>query len=600
MWAGLLIAALMLTACSGPGTESPVEPPPAELTPGAAQAPVPAVRTALTLCAVGRPLDPFDGSPVSEALLALLTPDAIRTSVDYRVEGSELFAALPSVDSGTLSLAERTAVRAILRYRDDLVWSDGTPFSIDDALLGLKLPARPDDPPFEIIWLNTPDDGSIEVVAAPGAAYPYAPAKPPLPAHALSEPMLAQPGWQLFGVTLGRYYISGLADDAYTLARNPYYAAQQPLPFETIRLTFLADPVVMQNAVAAGACDLALDGFGAADAVGISASGAQLISGEQPLIDHLVFNANPGLDRPALFADPRVRQAVAMALDRGAISAGYSAGLTPRPEGWLPLTHWAYSPSQGPSGDSSALLAEAGWLDGDEDGVREYAGTGGSYACNLGGWSLQPGTQFRPKLIIPAGDAVREQIAQTVVSTLGPLGIAVQIEAVDPASYFSGAGPVQGRGFDLALLAIPIGADPGGISRWVGQETFLHPVDGTVVFESGLEARWLVTDQLVERLSYNNTPSMENGFTGQNYSGWCDEASTLAIVEASLRLSPADRLPFYATAQQAIVRGLPVVPLYQRARVFAAGPALCGIELRPLEPVTWNIEGWTLSQGGGC
>ncbi len=600
----ILIAAL-LAACGPAAQPTPAEPEPVTQEPQAPTTepatPAPSLfKPELVICAPGEPGDVY-GPPTATgpALARLVAPPPVIYGPDYRAGAGGLLAALPSVEEGTLRQNDDGSITAVLAYRDDLVWSDGQPFSIDDAYLGLMASSY-SDPSFPVIGVTVVDDRSLEVTLAPGTVYPYVPPQPPKRADA--------PGAGSFdGPTLGPYVRTTVEGADWLFSANPHYPGGVTIP--QVRVRFIADAAQLAAEVAGGGCDVALDsGLGVAQLQPLldaqAAGTLRVYTGGAPLIEQLILNSyTEPFTRAPLFADVRTRQAVAYALDRAALNAELVAGLLPLPDSWLPAEHWAYGPGVSyllDAGQAAALLDQAGWSDSDGDGVRDYRGAGGEYACGRGSWSIAEGTPLAPVLIIPAGDDLRAALAERIRAALAPLGVKVQVQPVDPASYFSADGPLQRREFDMALLAGPALPDPDGISRWAGQEVFRHPLDLSVVYRAQLEERWLTTDQLVERLAYDNTPTAANGYQGQNYAGWCEDAANIAIVQASLGFDLEARRAAYVDQQAVLGREVPAVMLLQRPRIAAAAPYVCGIDLRPFEPLTWNIAGWTFDESEAC
>ncbi|MBT8396189.1 MAG: hypothetical protein KJN92_04450, partial [Gemmatimonadetes bacterium] len=77
-------------------------------------------------------------------------------------------------------------------------------------------------------------------------------------------------------------------------------------------------------------------------------------------------------------SDPRVRRALTLGMNRRQLIEGVQLGGATLLNGTLPPVHWAFDPSLGDSlpydpEQARSLLDEAGWTDGDGDGVRENA-----------------------------------------------------------------------------------------------------------------------------------------------------------------------------------------------------------------------------------
>ena len=624
---GVVLAGLLLAGCIGVGGPAagggPVEPEQAgESPPATGQLPEPTgtpapFKTELVLCAVTEPASLLgDESAVAGELLPALVPQAAVFGEGYTAT-SDLLAALPSPEDGTLRRNEDGTLTVTLRYRDDLVWSDGEPFTADDALLGLSLPAPPSAPMFDVLEAQPVDDLTLEVTAAPGAEYPYVPSQPPLPVHVLGAEIapaafLSGDYARMPDPTLGPYSVSGWVQGSHILLQANPYSSGVGSRIPVVRVRFLPDSSAVWGELTSGGCDLALEDAFTLDqlpALLESQNAGQLRAYVRPgsVYERVIFNTYPWPSaRPPYFADARVRQAFAYAVDRDALAQGLFGGAVSPLDSWLPPDHWAYA-GEGTlpaypfdPGRAAALLEEAGWSDLDGDGTREYSGAGGTYACQRGEWTIEPGTLLAPMLVIPAGDPLREQIALQMQASLAQVGVNLQVQPLDPALMFAASGPIVRREFDLALFAALTRPDPGGIEQWVGADVFRHPLERTVVHRWDLESRWLTSEQLVERLALNNVPGPENDYQGQNYSGWCNEAADVAIVEAALSFDLQERAAFYAQQQAIFAQELPVLPLFPRPRLAASAPYVCGVRPGPYDPLTWNIATWSFDESGTC
>ncbi len=110
-------------------------------------------------------------------------------------------------------------------------------------------------------------------------------------------------------------------------------------------------------------------------------------------------------------ADVAVRRAVNVAVDRAALVEGVLDGHGSPAFGPVDEAPW-FEPSTTITDDDTAgaqaLLEDAGWTDGDGDGVRE-----------------KDGTRAELTLLYPAGDTVRQNLALAVADMLDPIGLDV-------------------------------------------------------------------------------------------------------------------------------------------------------------------------------
>jgi ABC-type transport system substrate-binding protein len=175
------------------------------------------------------------------------------------------------------------------------------------------------------------------------------------------------------------------------------------------------------------------------DASGVDA--ANVISAPAASVMFAAFNfANPDLASGSYWTDLRVRQAASLALNRARYATevfedridAFAAGVVSQP--------WAHDPElHSPERDvlaAQSLLAEAGWLDYDGDGVREDAN----------------GFQLRPVIIV-RNDARPElhAVLVRVARDLFDAGFGVTIESLAPDDFDQRW--INARTYDLIAYA---------------------------------------------------------------------------------------------------------------------------------------------------
>ncbi len=137
------------------------------------------------------------------------------------------------------------------------------------------------------------------------------------------------------------------------------------------------------------------------------------------------------------FRNRQVRRALTMAIDRGAIVRAAREGMGSVATGPVGPWHWAYDTSWTPlpfSPDSAAvLLAAAGWVDRDGDGIRD-----------------RNGVPFRFD-ILTNESAVRRDMAVMVQSDLAAIGVDAQPRAREPASLAAAVTSPERR-YDAVLV----------------------------------------------------------------------------------------------------------------------------------------------------
>jgi peptide/nickel transport system substrate-binding protein len=225
--------------------------------------------------------------------------------------------------------------------------------------------------------------------------------------------------------------------------------------------------------------------------------GVQLASAPSVFLTYLLLN-----NTDPILKDKRVRQAIALALDRPAIIAAKFGGRAQLATGLLPPTHWAYAKGV-TSWDrdlarAKALLDEAGYRDPDGDGPRPR-------------FSMSYKT---------SSDAFRVSVARVIAAQLAEVGIEVEVRSFEFATFFA---DVKKGQYQLASMQtseitepdyyftyfnsswIPNARQPDGYNRW-------HYINGDVdrLTEAGrreldVEKRKVIYDQ-VQRIVADDVP----------------------------------------------------------------------------------------------
>lgn len=165
-----------------------------------------------------------------------------------------------------------------------------------------------------------------------------------------------------------------------------------------------------------------------------------------PAYTYMAYN----LEHP-VFSDPRVRRALAHAIDKEEIVKGVLLGLgQPARSPFQPGT-WAFRDDLKPYSfdpdQALALLAEAGWADHDGDGLLD-----------------KNGRTFQFTLLTNQGNAQRLRAATIIQYRLGEIGIKVDIRAVEWATFLNEF--VHKGRFDALILAWTTPAEPDPYSVW--------------------------------------------------------------------------------------------------------------------------------------
>jgi len=209
--------------------------------------------------------------------------------------------------------------------------------------------------------------------------------------------------------------------DHVTLVANPNYWRKDVAPkFDEVVIKVVPDDKTRERLLEAGDVDIALR-IPPADVERLNASG-NLIVYAKPTIRVIYIGFNV-LKYP--FNDTRIRQAFNYAIDKEAIvktilkglGAVADSPLAPNCYGYCPVGPYPYDPEK-----AKKLLAEAGWVDRDGDGILEN----------------EKGEELVVNLWTPRGRYVGDyEIAQAVQLYLSKVGVKVNLQVWEWAAYLA-------------------------------------------------------------------------------------------------------------------------------------------------------------------
>jgi peptide/nickel transport system substrate-binding protein len=456
---------------------------------------------------------------------------------------------------------------AQFRLLPGVEWSDGIPLTARDSVYAYQvLKELYAGVPSELIRYTrqylAQDELTIEWAGIPGYQSVYEMHFfTPFPQHlwgslAPAELMTSEIstrtplGW-------GPYVIDEwVSGDHISLSRNPnYFRAAEGLPkFDFLVFRFTDTPEAALDALLAGECDfvdrsaalepllsrvLELDSQGVLSAAIQSGTAWEQISFGVESIDPA---------RPKFFASKEVRQAVAMCIDRQAISSSSFSGEILIPDTYVPVTHplrnqdleaLQFDPQK-----AAELLQLAGWIDmdGDPSTPRVSAGVAG----------IPDGQPFEVVYLVP-DDAERPQVASQIADSLAACGIGTEVSLREWDSLLSPGpeGSIFGRQFDLAQFAWAYSIDPT-CSLYTASE-----IPGPY-------------------------PEYSKGWGGGNATGYHSAEFDQQCSQAQTSLP--DTAQFLDAQQQAQVifaQDLPALPLYQRPKAVAMRPDMCNLLIDP-------------------
>lgn len=417
------------------------------------------------------------------------------------------------------------------RLRRGVRWHDGAPFTAADVVFTAGIlqsdafaeSGQPASTYLSQLWRNVSveqlDDYTVRFrLQQPLASFLAETTIGILPSHlwnSVPPAELSQSLLNLQPVGTGPWRLASLTALAARLEPNPYAGGAAPY-LDAIEFRFFPDYTSAFAAFEAGEVD------GVSRIVPQEVATAQASNTMEVLTAPLAgesfvyFN----LDNPdvSFLADARVRRALYLALDvPKLIDVALSGQGIPADGPFMPGS-WAYSPSQRPAPDAeqaNALLAEAGWVDGDQDGVRE-----------LGDKSLA----F--KLL---GD--NEALLQELARQWQQIGVQVQPHVVGLPSLASDY--LSPRNFEAAVVHWQLSGDPDPYPLW-------------------------------------HSTQIDNG---QNYAGWNNPQADLLMEEGRSVNDPGRRMQLYSEFQRIFDQELPALPLYNDVYAYGISDQIHDVEI---------------------
>lgn len=237
------------------------------------------------------------------------------------------------------------------------------------------------------------------------------------------------------------------------------------------------------------------------------------------------------------FADKRVRQAFAHAINKHELIEGVRLGLGREATGPYKPGAWAYNPNvrRYPYDMAKAreLLAAAGWRTKNAEGIL-----------------VKDGQPFEFVLRTNQGNDERRKVAEIVQASLKDLGVKVDIQVIEWASFLKEY--IKKRRFEAIILGWGIGQDPDQFEVWHSSKT--GPND-------------------LNRIGYANPEADE-----------MLEKGRASCVEA-------ERKKYYDRFQEILAEDQPIVFLYFRDALPVVSSRIRGIVPSP-NGIRYNFNQW--------
>ncbi len=472
---------------------------------------------------------------------------------------------LPSVDAGTWQVNADGSMSTTWKLRNDVKWHDGTPFTAEDLVFGLRLfsdqdyPVPPTERVRQMQSSSAPDPHTFVIhwsSPSPSGADPTD--VDPMPRHLL-EPLyradktsvLNSPLLTSEFVGLGPYRVAQWTEGvSVEFARFDNYFLGKPR-FDRVTVKYVGDSNTMLANILAGSVDVVLAPSiehdtaaeltqrwqGTGNQVIISLSGSQQFLRPQfrPELAH-PRNGSPILS---------VRRALNHAIDRQAVAQASSNGLAPAADSWVApdealRAQLESAIPQYPLDLTRAqqLLTEAGWVRGG-DGVLVDQATGERFESRI---AARPATGS-------------DRVLAVIADGWKALGVQMTLDVLSPAQ---------------AADRRTMGTQPFALlSSFPGSPATLPPMHSSLL------------------------ASDANRWTGTNFQGYSNPRVDALLDQIATAIDVRDQVTFHRQLLQEAMGDVALMPLTWEVEPVLIAKGVTGVTMNN----TYNIFDWD-KQGG--
>jgi ABC-type transport system substrate-binding protein len=544
--------------------------------PPEAEAPEPPVAEETSIT-IGIPEDPagVNGHVSDTGYEQLLGELVLLGLTDLDPEGNlflELAADLPTLENGGVVMDEEAWTMDVTwTLRDDVYWADGEPVTVDDVIFTWDAINDPEGG----IWVEGVDyTDSLEKIDDYTFIVHYSTVYPNYrlmfggenffvwPAH-YCDASQGYVAWDCNREPLsnGPYLLEEWATGEYiTFVRNPNYFEEGKPNIDNVVVRIVPERAVIKTMLIEGDVDAymwltptEIDELQELSHIGVTFS--PTTRWVMRLIPNLA--ARGSLDAEAephpILSDVKVRQAIRMAIDVDTLTSEIFRGYNE--PAWTELFRPPYAcdniprPEYSPEG-AKALLEEAGWIDQDEDGIRECHG------C----LNAEEGYVMSMENMIYAEYGEELELAQQLVAEqLREIGIQLELSIVEGtvlwADYESGGIEQQGD-FDLNM--------------WDDGYPGIDPTDHLWVYY------------------YSEAAEPDYGW---NVGRWYNEDFD-ALLDEAYTLDEEYRKELFCQMAEILEAELPQILLWTEIDADGYSIRVEGVQATVNDIMTWNVADW--------
>ena len=487
---------------------------------------------------------------------------------------------IPTLENGGVAADLRSIT---WNLRDDIVWSDGTPLTAHDVVFSGSY-CRNEEAGCnsyssfaDVERIEALGDHQVRITFAGPKPFPYGPfvgSTTPIIQKAQFRNCLGAEAQECtkenFGpIGTGPFKVDEFrANDVVAYSANERYREAGKPWFRTATFKGGGDAAGAARAVLeTGEFDYAwnlqvepevLTRMAAAGKGEVLAAYGSLV--ERLMVNHTNDDAALGPERRSLYleganphpflADPSVRRALSLAIDRQAIvDTGYGPGgkptcnVVPAPPMYASTANDECLTRN--VDEAKRLLDDAGWTPG-ADGVRAKDGVRLSILFQTSTNSVRQGTQ-----------ALIKQM-------WGEIGVETELRNIDGAVFFGGD-PASPDTFQKFYADI---------------QMYTNNFDGTD--PEAYLAGWICGE----------APGPENQWLGSNVPRACVAEYDALVQELAGTAEPARRAEISKRLNDILVQHQYMIPLVWRARLSARSTSLQGVRINAWDSELWNVEDW--------
>ncbi len=488
----------------------------------------------------------LDDTSFGDDILSLLYPSLAVEQVDYLEHP-------PSFTPGLASSWDWSDDHLSLTFHLDerARWNDGQPVTSQDVVFSWQVQTAP-----EIAWSGATIKATITAVEAVdphtvrfrfSRVYPYqmmdANDGPIVPAHlwqTIPFQRWQETDWSELAKSAGPFQLARhTPQQEIILERNPSYWRDGLPMLDRVVFRIVPSQSGLVTQLRSGEIDM-MSGVPPRDAEGL-VDDPRLEVVALPGRSYTYVGWN---NRDPRLAEPRVRRALGMAINRAVIVESVLRGWGRPSLGPVLSGMWAFDPKLEPlpfdPDTARRILAEAGWHDADRDGVLERT----------------DGSRFELELLTNHESDQRQDVCLLVAADLAKVGVRVEPRFVDWGTLLDR----QERGDFEAY-----------VSTWR---------EGTQV---DLGDVW---------------HSSENPAETSNYVRYANPEVDRLLDAVAKATDAATQKPLLIEIQEHIVSDQPYTFLYEAERLVAVNRRIRGAEINDATPY-FNIESWWVAQMSG-